>query len=194
MARNLLRLGAKLGDDGYRDRGVRTVKAFAFALRTSPTGLPLMLRALDELLDASAQPDKPLQKEEPKAKKPRKSDDVVTAKLTLDPAKDGRRAFTLELKVDEPWHLYANPVGPEMLAESRTEVAVYVGARRWTRRWTTRRGRRSPTRWSGSTRSTRARRPIKGSFAAGEVEVEVRVSVNACKEGLCLPSGTLKLK
>ncbi len=88
MARNLLRLGAKLKDDTYRDRGIRTVKGVLARGSHRATSMPLMLRVLDELLDAAGEPEKTAPKEEPKAKS-RKSEDSVTSKLTIDPAKDG---------------------------------------------------------------------------------------------------------
>ncbi|HEY1188154.1 MAG TPA: DUF255 domain-containing protein [Gemmata sp.] len=194
MARNLLRLGAKLKDDGYRDRGVRTVKAFSLALRTSPTAMPLMLRTLDELLDAAGGPEKPAPKDAPKPKKPRKSEDVVTPKLTLDPVKDGARTFTLVLTVDAPWHLYANPVGTEMLAESRTEVTVYVGGKKVEAKVEYPKGKEIADTVVGKYRIYEGATTLKGRFPTGEGEVEVRVSISACKDGLCLPASTLKLK
>jgi uncharacterized protein len=35
---------------------------------------------------------------------------------------------------------------------------------------------------------------IKGAFVAEKGEVEVRVSLSACKDGLCLPPSVLKVK
>jgi uncharacterized protein YyaL (SSP411 family) len=194
MARNLLRLGAKTKDNAYRDRGVRTVKAFALAVRTNPTGMPGMLRALDELLDAAGEVDKPAPKDKPDAKKPKESADVVTPKLVLEEAKGGKRAFTLTLTVADPWHLYANPVGLEALLESQTDVSVYVGGKK------TDAAVEYPKR-KQITDSTGAKylvyegtTKITGSFPAGDGEVEVRVKLSACKEGLCLPASTLKVK
>ncbi|MDY3556452.1 DUF255 domain-containing protein [Gemmata sp. JC717] len=194
MARNLLRLGDKTKDDGYRDRGIRTVKAFSFALRTAPTSMPLMLRTLDELLDAAGEPGKPAPKEEPKAKKPRKSEDVVTGKLTLEPAKGGVREFAVALTVEAPWHLYANPAGADTLAESRTEVTVYVGGKKVDAKIEYPKGKEIADKVVGTYAIYEGATTIKGRFPAGEGEIEVRVSINACKDGVCLPPSTLKLK
>ncbi|AWM35760.1 Cellobiose 2-epimerase [Gemmata obscuriglobus] len=194
MARNLLRLGTKTKDEGYRDRGIRTVKAFSFALRTAPTSMPLMLRTLDELLDAAGEPDKPAPKEEPKAKKPRKSEDVVTGKLTLEPAKGGVREFAVALTVEAPWHLYANPAGADTLAESRTEVTVFVGGKKVDAKIEYPKGKEIADKVVGAYAIYEGATTIKGRFPAGDGEIEVRVSINACKDGVCLPSSTLKLK
>ncbi|MBP3961049.1 DUF255 domain-containing protein [Gemmata sp. G18] len=194
MARNLLRLGAKLKDDSYRDRGIRTVKSFSLALSTNPTSMPLMLRTLDELLDAAGEPDKPAPKDAPKPKKPKESADVVTSKLTLDAPKDGKRTFTLALTVEAPWHLYANPVGSEMQIESQTEVIVYVGGKKVEAKVEYPKGKEL-TDSTGSKYSVyEGTATIRGTFPASEGEVEVRVKLSACKEGLCLPPSELKLK
>jgi uncharacterized protein len=194
MARNLLRLGLKTKDDAFRDRGIRTVRAFALALRTNPTGMPTMLRALDELLDAAGDPDKPAAKDDPSTKKPKASSDVVTAKLTLDDAKDGRRAFTLALTVADPWHLYANPVGPDMLLESQTDVTVYVGGKKVEAKVEYPKGKDIADSTGAKYRIYEGAVKITGSFPAGEGAIELRVKLSACKEGLCLPPSEVKVK
>jgi uncharacterized protein YyaL (SSP411 family) len=192
MARNLLRLGAKTKDAAYRDRGVGTVKAFGLALRTSPTSMPTMLRALDELMDTGGVEGKPAAKGEPDPKKPKDSADVVTAELTVEKEKDGRRAFALALTVAEPWHLYANPVGLAALAESQTEVTVYVGGKKVEATVEYPKGKEygGPEKYfvyAGTVNVT-------GSIPAADGAVEVRVKVSACKDGLCLKPSEIKVK
>jgi hypothetical protein len=54
----------------------------------------------------------------------KKSDSVV--KVTASPAKagaDGTQAVTLTLAVERPWHVYANPVGLDDLADAQTAVS-----------------------------------------------------------------------
>jgi uncharacterized protein YyaL (SSP411 family) len=194
MARNLLRLGFKTKDDSYRDRGIRTVKAFAVALRTSPTSVPTMLRALDELLDAAGEPDKPAPKDNPAPKKPKESADTVTAKLTLEQPKGGQRGFALTLTVADPWHLYANPVGYEMLIESQTEVAVYVGGKKVTAKVEYPKGAVHMDSTGEKYFVYEGTVKITGSFPASEGEVELRVKLSACKDGLCLPGSEIKVK
>jgi uncharacterized protein YyaL (SSP411 family) len=195
MARNLLRLGLKTKDDAYRDRGTRTVKAFALALRTNPTSMPAMLRALDELLDAAHEPNKPAPKADPNPKKPKESADVVVAKLALEPAKDGKRVFALTLTVTEPWHLYANPVGAaEMLIDSQTEVTVFVGGKKVEAKIEYPKGKEI-TDTSGLKYSIyEGAVKVTGTFPATDGAVEVRVKLTACKEGTCLLPSVVKVK
>ncbi|MBN9118386.1 MAG: hypothetical protein J0I06_04355 [Planctomycetes bacterium] len=194
MARNLLRLSSKTKDDAYRDRGIRTIKAFSLALRTNPTGMPTMLRALDELLDLAGEPDEPAPKVDPAPKKPKESADTVSAKLALDAPKDGKRSFTLTLTVAEPWHLYANPVGLDTLAESQTEVSVYVGGKKVEAAVEYPKGKEITDSTGAKYKVYEGTVKVAGRFAAGEGEVEVRVKLCACKEGLCLPPSVLKVK
>jgi DsbC/DsbD-like thiol-disulfide interchange protein len=54
----------------------------------------------------------------------KKSDSVVKAEARADkPDADGKQTVTLTLDIEKPWHLYANPVGNEDLAEARTVVS-----------------------------------------------------------------------
>jgi uncharacterized protein YyaL (SSP411 family) len=194
MARNLLRFGLKTKEDVYRDRGIRTVKAFALALRTSPTSMPTMLRALDELLDAAGVEDKPTPKDNPAPKKPKNSADVVVSKLTLEEAKGGQRSFTLTLTVAEPWHLYANPVGSEMLLDSQTEVAVHVGGKKVAAKVEYPKGKEIMDSSGARYLVYEGTVKITGTFPASDGAVEVRVKLCACKEGLCLPASEVKVK
>ena len=194
MARNLLRLGAKTKTDEYRDRGIRTVKAFALALRTNPNSMPAMLRALDELLDAAGEPDKPAPKDTPTPKKPKVSADVVTPKLSLGAAKNGQQEFTLTLTVADPWHLYANPVGLDTLAESQTEVTVYVGGKKVEAKVDYPKGKEIADAVAGKYRAYEGAVKITGTFPKPEGEVEVRVKVNACNDRTCLLPSELKVK
>ena len=194
MARNLLRLAVATKDDAYRDRGIRTIKAFALALQSGPTSMPAMMRALDELLEASGAPEKSDPKDKPAQKKPRESADVVAPKLVIDPAKGGTRAFTLTLTVTEPWHLYANPVGLEALADAQTEVTVYVGGKKVETKLEYPKGKETTEEGTGKYRVYEGAVKVTGTFPATDGEVEVRVKLTACKEGTCLLPSVLKVK
>ncbi|MBA4065544.1 MAG: hypothetical protein C0501_17880 [Isosphaera sp.] len=191
-ARNLLRLAAKTGDKAYRERCEKTVKGFALTLRTNPASLATMAQCLDELLAAGDVAGPPPGKVDP-PKNPRLSADVMTAALKLDPAAGGRRSFTLTLTVAAGWHVYANPVGNETLADAETAVAVFVGGKEvksvpvYPKGKETGEGKDKHAIYEGTV-------TITGSFAAADGEVEVRVKVVACKEGTCLLPSTLKVK
>src|SRR5262245_60002270 len=53
----------------------------------------------------------------------KKSDALVKATATAGkPDADGEQDVTVTLTVDKPWHIYANPVGLEDLADAQTTV------------------------------------------------------------------------
>ncbi len=192
MARNLLRLGAKLKNEAYRERGKRTIQAFTLALRTSPTAMPAMLRALLEMLDtADAQP----RPQDPApSQKPKTSADVVEAQLTLEALPNGQRRFTLTLTVHKPWYLYANPVGWPMLAESQTEVRVYVAGQKVDTTVNYPAGQSVKESTGEEYAIYTGTVSITGSIPEKTGDVEVRVRVSACKKGVCLPPGELRVK
>jgi hypothetical protein len=47
----------------------------------------------------------------------------ITAAADKPDAK-GRQVVTVTLAIDKPWHLYANPVGPDDLTSAQTELTV----------------------------------------------------------------------
>ena len=144
-ARNLVRLWQKTGDDTYRKLAEKTFKQFAGVLKAIPPG-----GARDGRGPApvhSTWPGKsPTSKSDPKKEsdgKARNSADVVSATATLGaPDKDGQRAVTVTLKIEKPWHIYANPVGarrPGRRADDHRRLRRRQEAAR--RRSTTRRAR-----------------------------------------------------
>lgn len=55
----------------------------------------------------------------------KKSDTVVKAKAVADkPAANGTQLVTVTLKIEKPWHIYANPVGNEDLVTVQTTIKV----------------------------------------------------------------------
>src|SRR5262245_19619129 len=61
----------------------------------------------------------------PAAAQLKKSDSVVKAKAAAGkPAADGSQTVTITLDVEKPWHVYANPVGNDMLTGAQTLVKV----------------------------------------------------------------------
>jgi hypothetical protein len=194
MARNLLRLAMKTKDQAYRDRSIRTVKAFALAARTSPTSMPLMLRTLDELLDAKAAMEPAEPKPQTDLKQVKHSADVVTAQLMVAEPKDGRRSFVLSLSVAEPWHLYANPVGLETLLESQTDVAVYVGGKKVDAKVIYPKGKEIADSTGAKYFVYEGKVTIAGSIPATSGEFEARMKFSACKDGLCLPPSEVKVR
>jgi uncharacterized protein len=123
-ARNLFRLAGLTKDETYRKAAERTVKQFAGVMKANPQAVPVMAEVLHEILDTAPKTEK---KDEPKkepGKAPR-TEDVVTGEAKLGPPdKDGKRTITLTVKMQKPWHIYANPVGHDDLEPAATVVNV----------------------------------------------------------------------
>src|SRR5437899_1150085 len=61
----------------------------------------------------------------PAAAQIEKSDSVVKVKATAGkPDAEGNQTITITLDVDKPWHVYANPVGNDMLTGAQTVVKL----------------------------------------------------------------------
>jgi uncharacterized protein len=60
----------------------------------------------------------------------KKSDAVVKATAKADkPDADGKQTVTITLDIENPWHLYANPVGNEDLANAKTDITLSAKAK-----------------------------------------------------------------
>ena len=195
MARNLLRLAAKTDAATYRDAAAKSLRAFGGMLRTSPGSAPNVARALDVWLD-SAPKDVAVTDPKGPAKAPRESSDVVTAAVKLGvPAAGEPIPFTLTLTIAAPYHVYANPVGPEMLAQSATTVTATAAGRRpldITVRYPA--GTEAKDATAGAYRVYERTVTITGTLPAGTADVELRVRVVACREGTCLLPSVLRVR
>jgi uncharacterized protein YyaL (SSP411 family) len=198
QARNLLRLGQKTKDPKYHEFAEKTIKLYAGVLKATPSSVPGVARALDELLDEAP----PLQRGgfEPGSpatpKAPRESADVVQAELALDPpAADGTRAFTVTLTVAAPWHVYANPVGNDTLKVSETRVEVFAGEKPVEAAVEYPKGTPAKDTTAGEYRIYEGAVKLTGKLPHGTADgpLEVRVRLIACKEGVCLLPSVLKL-
>lgn len=58
----------------------------------------------------------------------KKSNDVVAVTATAGKIENDTQKVTLNLDIDKEWHLYANPVGQEDLADNKTVVEISSGA------------------------------------------------------------------
>jgi DsbC/DsbD-like thiol-disulfide interchange protein len=55
----------------------------------------------------------------------KKSDSVVKVEAKAEkPDADGKQTITITLDIDQPWHIYANPVENEDLANAQTVVNI----------------------------------------------------------------------
>ncbi len=128
--RDLLGLATLTGEDRYLDRAGQALEAFSPTMAQAPSGVPTLLVALQDYLDArpaaaggdgggpgADELDNPLGL-------PRR---VLQAEVRLDP--DDRKAggvfgVTIALNVAEGWHITANPAGDERLRPTVVELAT----------------------------------------------------------------------
>jgi hypothetical protein len=62
---------------------------------------------------------------QPQALAQKKSDSVVKSTVKAEkPDADGKQVVTITMEVESPWHIYANPVGQDDLADARTVITV----------------------------------------------------------------------
>jgi uncharacterized protein YyaL (SSP411 family) len=192
MARNLVRLWQKTKDDQYRELCIKTLKAHALSFRTSPGSIPTLAQCLDELLDAAGGNLSTTNSPAEPPKKPKESADVVKAAVKLGDKNDkGERPFTLTLTVSPGWHVYANPVGEEMLVGSQTEVTLASG----TPTVIYPKGKQHIDSTGTKYMIYEGTVEITGKIPTGkDDEIEFRVKVMACQESKCLLPSVVKVK
>ncbi len=196
MARNLFRLAAKTGEAKYRERGEKTIKSFALTLRTNPSSMPTLALALNEFLAGGIKVEG---KEKPKvepAGKPKESADVVKATAKIAASTDAAKSFTVTLTIAEGWHVYAQPVGNDTLADAQTDVRVLIDGK-------TLEGvkleypKGTEVKDADGTRYFvyQGTATITGTLPAGASDqAQFRVKVTACNDGMCLRPSVIIVK
>jgi uncharacterized protein len=197
-AHNLVRLWQKTGDHNYRTLAEKSIKQFAGVLKANPAAVPALGEALHEYLAAGGKKADPKADSEPKKEARLTSADVVKATATLGPPdKDGKRALTVMLTIDKPWHVYANPVGNDDLEGARTTVEAYAGGKKLSTKVEYPKGTAEKDDKGAEYHVYSGPQTITGSVAATDAtELEVRVKVQACttgENGRCLQGATLKI-
>jgi DsbC/DsbD-like thiol-disulfide interchange protein len=123
----------------------------------------------------------------------KKSDAVVKVKAEAEkPGADGTTTIHVSLNIDSGWHLYANPVGQEDLADTATTVTV-SGAKAEAISYPP--GRQVKDKTVGDykvyegkvTIAAKVRRP------AGGGPIDLAIKFQACNESKCLVPATVKL-
>jgi hypothetical protein len=130
-------------------------------------------------------------------KSPKESADVVKAVVKLgEKTPKGDREFTLTLTMASGWHIYANPVENDTLAESQTEVTVMSGKTALMTKVTYPKGKivNDSDPMIGKYVIYEGTTTISGTIPTGKEDLEFRVKVNACTEKTCLLQSVLKIK
>jgi uncharacterized protein len=198
-ANNLVRVWQKSGEDGYRKLAERTIKQFAGVLKANPAAVPALGEALHGYLATGGKKAGATPEPEPKMDaKALTSADVVKATATLGPAdKDGKRALTVQVQIDKPWHTYANPVENDDLEGARTNVEVYAAGKKLPAKIEYPKGSVEKDEKGAEYRVFVGEIAITGTVSPKDsAELEVRVKVQACtsgENGRCLQGATLKI-
>jgi uncharacterized protein YyaL (SSP411 family) len=198
-AHNFVRLWRATGDDAYRKLAEKSIKQFAGVLKSNPVSVPAMGEVLHDFLAAGGKKAEPKPDADPKKeRKTITSSDVVKATATLGPAdKDGKRALTVKLQIEMPWHTYANPVGHDDLEGARTTVDVYADGKKLPAKIEYPQGAVEKDGKGMEYRVYADEVTITGTVTAKEAtDLEVRVKVQACtggENGRCLQGATLKV-
>jgi uncharacterized protein YyaL (SSP411 family) len=112
-ARNLVQLWIKTGDARYRALAEKTFKGFAAPLKANPSSLTAMAHGLSMYLDAQEARGPGSPKTEPAAAQGGGTGSDSKVKVTATAGKldaDGKQVVTVTIRIEEGWHLYANPV------------------------------------------------------------------------------------
>jgi uncharacterized protein YyaL (SSP411 family) len=122
-ALNLLDLARLAPESGeWLELAERTLKAFTRFVERQPEGVRMMTIAVRRWhalhgtateVSAEAVEEKLLRADA--AYRAEAADDVVAARLELGPAHDGEREFTLDLEIEDGWHVYAHDPGEDFL-------------------------------------------------------------------------------
>jgi uncharacterized protein len=124
--RNFLTLAKETGDGKYRQLAEKSFKQFAAGFKMSPTSVPTFAETLQVYLSTNKEKSPKEGKNLPKSGGNLSStESVVKMEITPKKSEDSeKRIFEIELTIEKPWHLYANPVGNEGLVASQTSITL----------------------------------------------------------------------
>ncbi len=190
---NLIELGARTGDLGWRGEARSTLSAFTELVQNHTDGVRMLALAARYYHETGAGPEEAnADYDDARAARERgassgtvamlehEAESLVRPHLTLDDEKDGWRPFRLTLEIAPGWHIQANPASEPYLVA--TEVKAIKGALRNIRYAE---GERFESRYSKEPISVYSGRvEITGEVSEGG---RVAVVYQACDEGRCLP-------
>lgn len=195
--RNTLRLWKGGDDEGYRSEFEGDLRRFAAAMKGEPTTVPQALTALDDALPLNALKDLPTRMAE-EVKNPKSSADVVKVTYSAGNLADGLETTHVTIYVAKGWHIYANPVGNDKLAESATVVEVRADGKKL--------AYHTPTYPKGTDRKSdlgeykvyEGAIGVSVELAHDEIKnakkLTARVTVVACNDKVCLAPATITVE
>ncbi len=195
-ARNFVRLWQKTGENSYREHAEATIKAAAAGMKSNPTAHAAMAHALSLFLDAKPQSGDEKEKEPAAQGGAKKSETVVKITPAADkPNADGLQTITLTLKIDDGWHLYANPV-PDDFPGVPVTVTVDGKNKPKDLKVIYPEGKLVKDAFVGDYRIYEKEEKIKVTFKRDPADKEPLafiVKVQACTKQNCLPTGQIKV-
>ena len=129
--RNLVTLAKATGEERYLDVAGQTLEAFSATLMQSPASAPLMLVGLGEYLDARPGPDGTSAVDRGSKLLDSSSQVSATGRLTETKAPiapGSELSVTIDIKIAQGWHIYANPSGLDEIAPTKLTLEIDAGS------------------------------------------------------------------
>lgn len=127
----------------------------------------------------------------------KKASDVVKVTATYEkPNAKGEQIVNVTLKIEKPWHLYANPVGNKDLKDNQTTVEISGKDNPETIKVEYPKGKLVPDKDVGDYKVYEGEVTIKATVKrkpGSTGPMEAAVKVNCCSDTVCLLPETLKV-
>jgi uncharacterized protein YyaL (SSP411 family) len=191
----LVELARATKDDKYLDAAGKALDSFSTVLQRMPAGAPLMLVGLEAYLDE--------REKLPQKVSPLRSFQAQALEAAVDVLKVGVKApekvaagesleVTINLDVQDGWHIYANPSGSETTPPTRIEIKPGAPAKIAAVEYP--RGNAKSLAANGGARmmvyegkvAIPVRLKIDPKTPGGPIEVPLRVRYQACDDRRCL--------
>jgi hypothetical protein len=130
---------------------------------------------------------------------PKASDSVVKATASAEKAKaDGKQVITVTLTIDKDWHIYANPVGNEDLADNQTTLQFSAKTKPEVVQIDYPKGKLVKDPVVGNFAVYEGKTVIKATVkrakdATGRLELSIKVSACSDVNNVCLMPATIKV-
>jgi uncharacterized protein len=124
----------------------------------------------------------------------KKSDSVVRIKAEADkPNSDGTTTVHLSLTIDKGWHIYANPVGQEDLADTATTVTGSGATKVESVEYPVGKPIKDKVLGTYKVYEDQATIKVKARRPAGGGPIDLNVKVQSCNETKCLVPAIVKV-
>jgi len=120
-----------------------------------------------------------------------KSDSKVKVDARAGKAEAGKQTISVTIQIDKGWHIYANPVENEDLADAKTVVEVKAGGKKLNAKVKYPAGNIHRDKTVGDYNVYEGKVTIE-AVVEGKGPYEVNVRVQACDEGKCLLPAIVK--